>query len=398
MSRFAYFIVILLAIALVAPNASAQDHHGNSALDAALLRAMRGVQLSGNEERQLPAGIVEVKVIDENNAPVVGQDVRVGVMKSDGQREEVRQKSNEQGVARFSELPGGSKQAYRVTVEHEGAVYGATPFRLEEGAGRALWIRRLPVAKEQRLLLQWYGQTLVEFVNERVRIVQESQLLNVGVRTVKLPDEGVKVNLPKGFLNFQGEKVMSDQRFLQKEDGFVIKGSFPPGRVRLRWSYDLPATSSDMALNLDIPFNTIRYRLLTRKIPGVGMIATGFPPAEPFEYSGKKYIVSEISRSPDDTKLESVHLTIQNIPGPSQRRIWAIGIAALLALFIVIFSRQRKMNIDLSAHKNRLLDEIRSLDADAQTGEIGPKFHAKERKERLVRLAMLLERESANKG
>src|SRR5690606_29746068 len=214
----------------------------------------------------LPAGTVRVIVTDDSGRPAEGATVLLGTMGQGGERNRVSALTGAQGEHRWEGLPSGQSQAYRVNVPFEGATYSSTPFQLPPDQGYDVRVVRLPVTHDDRTVLQLIGQTFVEIREERLHVIQQAQLANMSqtAQTYVFPEGGLRVPLPDGFVAFQTQAVMTDQRVEEIAGyGLRIHGSLPPGRVTLTWAFDLPITGRDMDVTLAVPFRTYIYRVIT---------------------------------------------------------------------------------------------------------------------------------------
>ncbi|MBC7170930.1 MAG: carboxypeptidase regulatory-like domain-containing protein, partial [Polyangiaceae bacterium] len=161
----------------VDPDADAMQAHAARALSEPLVA-------STQPSADVPVGEIWVSVLDVTGEPARGAPVRLGVMGSAGARENKTTETDAQGQARFTALPTGAGQAYRVNVLHEGATYSSTPFRLELDQGHVVRVLRIPVTRDPQAILQWVGGTFLEIKPERrVHVIQQAELVNLGRET-----------------------------------------------------------------------------------------------------------------------------------------------------------------------------------------------------------------------
>jgi hypothetical protein len=349
---------------------------------------------SGN----VPAGSIRVTVIDVAGRPVSDASVLLGTMAQGGDRERVSALTDARGVATFADLSTGTSQAYRVNVPFEGATYSSTPFQLPTDRGYEVRILRLPTTHDERTVLQLIGQTFVEVREERLHVIQQTQLANMSssAETYVFPTDGVRIPLPEGFLAFQTQPVMTDQRVEQVAgEGLRIRGSLPPGRVTLIWAFDLPITGSDMDVTFPVPFRTYTYRVITDAPPGMSLDLEGLPDPHPFDDEGRPLFGSELVRRPGDAPFESFTLRFRDIPGPGPLRWIAVAVALALVLGGLLLAVRGGSATEIAARgraarKQELLDEAAALDRDLAAGEVGPQYRQKRRDAIVRELAVLL--------
>lgn len=348
----------------------------------------------------LAPGTIAVEVSEVDGAPVAGQRVRIGILQSlGGGRDETTGQTDAAGRAVFTGLETGTGQAYRVTVAHQGASYGSTPFQLPTDRGYAVRILQLPTTRQTDTVIESLGLSAVELKDQRLHVTQRSTLMNFGEETVVFGDDGVRFELPEGFLAFQSQPVMTDQRLVAQDDGFRLKGSLPPGQVTLTWTFDVPLEAGSQDLRLPSPFRTFRYRVIAEASPEMGLLVDDLPEASPVQRDGRRFLVTEIQRRPADPPLDTVYLRITGIPGPGPGRWVAVGLAALLAVVgLVAAVRRPRRSTEprlraLAARRARLLAEAADLERAAQAEEVGPNYHARESERIVQELAELLRQE-----
>lgn len=354
---------------------------------------------------EVPAGSVRVLVVDVEGRPIEGATVILGTMQQGGDRDRISASTDASGTHTWSGLATGTSQAYRVSVPYEGASYGAAPFQLPTDRGYQVRVVRLPITHDDRTVLQVIGQTFVEIREERLHVIQQAQLANMSQtpQTYVFPDGGLRVRLPEGFLAFQSQPVMTDQRVEEiAGQGIRIRGSLPPGRVTLTWAFDLPIAGSEMDVTLNVPFRTYIYRVITDAPPGLDLDIDGgsLPEPQEFEDEGRRLFGAEVQRRPGDPPFDHFTLRFRGIPGPGPIRWIALG-AALLFLFGGAILVIRGGSVEEIARQSRedrkreLLEEAAALEERLGRGEVGPQFR-QTRREAIVReLAVLLHQEKS---
>jgi hypothetical protein len=355
----------------------------HSGVDGAPALARRPIALA-EPTPSLPAGSVRVHVLDAKDEPAPNAEVQLGTMTQQSGRSAVAGRTDATGVYTFEKQPTGDKQAYRVNVLYQGAKYSSTPFRLPTDQGYDVAIRRLDTTTDLKELVLYVGATSIELKEERLKIVQQARLINIGSKTYVFPEKGQLIHLPKGAIAFQAEEVMTDQHMREeKGEGLRITGSVPPGEVTLTWGYDVPNTESQAELSFDLPWVTFAYRVLADAAPGLTLAVDGLPPPELHDENGRRFYVSEIVKRVGEEPLRKLHIVLKGIPGPGPQRFIAVGLA-LLVMGIGFFIASKKAgprdgsspDRALAEHKARLLARAAELEAERVRGEIGPEFHA----------------------
>lgn len=360
---------------------------------------------SGSESDAVPAGSIRVTVVDEHDTPVPDASVALGIMRQGGDRERTPSTTGADGVSTYSSLPTGTGQAYRVNVMFEGATYSSTPFQLPPTRGYDVLVHRLPTTHDERVLLLVIGQTFVEIHEERLHIIEEMQLSNLGESTYVFPSEGIVIDLPEGFVAFQTQPVMTDQRIEEVSgEGVALHGSLPPGRVTLAFAFDLPIRGRDMAFEVALPIRPYIYRVIVDAPQGLRLDVDGMPHAIRFEDQGRSLLGTEIQREPSDARITHLVVSLHGVPGPGPLRWIALGIALVLVLGGVFTASRtadtRKLEpaAVFTARRRALLEDLRLLEAEHEAGEIGPSYRQSQRSAIVRSLAALLHEEDRAKA
>lgn len=364
------------------PPVGNDPHAHQEGAPALARRALSEAQPSAD----LPVGAIRVKVLDVNERPVSDAELQLGTMSQDSGRTTAPGRTGGDGTFVFSNLPGGDKLAYRVNVLHQGAKYSSTPFRLPPDRGYDVIVRRLDSTKDAREVVLYVGATSIELKDERLRVVQQARLVNIGAKTYVFPEDGTLLRFPKEAIAFQAEEVMTDQHMKEaKGEGMRLTGSLPPGEVTLTWGFDIPQTETTADLNFELPWVTFAYRVLADAAPGLTLTVDDMPAPELHEDRGRRLLVTELVKRVGETPLRSVHIKLAGIPGPGPLRFIAVGLALCVLGLGFVVSRQSEAAAaaggsvanehELQLEEERLLARARELEAEHARGDIGPEFH-----------------------
>lgn len=367
---------------------------------------------SAEPSADVPPGTIRVRVLDATGAPVPDARVDVGVLAQGGDRERTEKRTDETGVAVYEGLPTGADQAYRANVRYRGAVYSSTPFRLPPDRGYDVQLRQLPVTRDNRTLFQRLGQTQLEVRDKRLHVIHRAEIANAGAETVVLPADGLRVELPEGYLNFQAQSVMTDQRVTEEDGAVRIRGSFPPGRVSLAWAYDLRIEGGSLAVPVQIPFPTFRYQVVTAALDGLELEVAGMPAATRHDLDGQDYLLSFVERGPGDAPFDAIEVRLTGLPTPGPGRWVALATASLFALLGLAYliaasvgsaprgsaQRRKAAKAERRARREGLLAEARELAEALANDEVGPEYAGRRRREIVEALAELRYQDSLAKA
>jgi hypothetical protein len=364
--------------------------HGGRDIES-LFHPPNVVQVAPSDD--VPAGTVRVEVANVLGQPVEGAAVELGTMSGGRAAERQAATTDAAGVATYEGLVAGSGTAYRVYVNYDGARYASNPFVLPPDQGYQVRVYRLEVSHDDRQLLQFVAQTIVEIRDDRLHCVVQAQMVNVGDDTTYVfPEGGTRMRLPEGFIAFNAPAALNEIEITEVADHVAFRGSLPPGLVTIAFSFDVPYSSGlgldslgignppEATLLMGNPFRTMRYRIITDAPQGLVLDAEGFPRAQRFENEGHSLLGSELMRRPGDPPLEEVRFTLRGLPGPGPTR-W---IAVALGLLVLAFGMRRAfgrhdddrdrgiMLEALSRREQELIELAESLRAERDAGEIGP--------------------------
>lgn len=364
-----------------------EDPHANAASAQGAPALARRPIAQAAPSPQVAPGSIHVRVLDPAEHPIANAELQLGVMAQDG-RKATPARTGADGTFVFDKLPVGDKQAYRVNVLYQGAKYSSNPFRLSSDSGYDVTIRRLDVTQDVRDIVLYVGATSLQLKDERLRIVQQARLVNIGAKTYVFPDKGLLVAFPKEAVAFQAEDVMTDQHMKESVgEGMRITGSMPPGEVTLTWGFDVPQSDTTAEFNFELPWMTFAYRVLADAAPGMKLEVDDMPPAELHTDNGSRFLVTELVKSVGEQPLRRVHIKLSGIPGPGPMRFIAVGLALCVLALGAFLSRRRPTTgpsvlaggagpqLTLAQEQARLLERARELEADRVRGDIGPEFH-----------------------
>jgi hypothetical protein len=364
-----------------------------------------------NEERvdaTLAPGSIRVRVVDAVDQPVPNADIVVGVMHPDGTRESKPGRTKTDGTFTFGGLQTGDQRAYRVNVNYQGAKYSSSPFRLPAEGGYDVMVRRLPVTTDERMVVLYVGATSIELKDDRIKIVQQSRILNLGSETYVFPKGGTLVKLPPGYLGVQTQESMGDQRIEDdKKEGLRIEGSLPPGETTLLWGFDLPLEGATSSFEIGLPWVTFAYRVIAEAPEGLKLAVHDMP--EPFTQkdAGRSFLITEMQRRVGETPFRSLKITLTGIPGPGPSRWLALALALGISIAGAVVARRKPVaaaevkggaqSKAAPAIAPELLARARALKAEREAGDIGPEYYREQLNALVDEVAVqLYERDAAS--
>jgi hypothetical protein len=379
---------------------------------AARIRRAQLPQPFAAESPELPAGTILVRVLDAQGQVVPDCLVRVGSMREGERGAPVERRTGPDGLARFDNLERGTRVAYRVTTEHDGAKFGADPFQLPPNQGYQVQLVRLEVSPEPRGILVTEARVEIGFQDDRLVLVQRFNLVNISALgldngaprpfTWALRD-GIEFTLPQGYSAFRADEQsmgMSDLRVEEREQRVRVTGSLGPtdprNPVQLVWQSRVKFDRGDVPIELTFPsLPVLAATVVTQAPPGMTLDVEGMPPAQERNANGQRILITGRQRANrEDPSIGGLRIRLRNIPsthGPERDVIAVASIALALASVVAGARRARsgqksraelqrtRRRDDLHAERERVLEDVRALAREHTRGDVGPETYRRQR-------------------
>jgi hypothetical protein len=343
---------------------------------------------------ELPAGSVEVVLVDGEERPLPNADLRLGILFQKIAEGESRTskpgKTDAQGRARFDKLETGSNYAYRVTAKQGLAEYSSQPFSLRDVGVRVL-LHVFPVTSNpSEAVIGARGYFYVETRDDVFQIEVLFRVFNLS-KVAWVPND-VSMLLPAGFKAFNAGDPMTDARFEMVEGkGAKLLGTYPPGQHDVSFRFQVPKEGSPTAsFDVKPPPRTAEMRVIAVTNKSMGLEVDGWEqPREDRGPRGDRVLVTRKVVARGEPEVGAFRVVLTGLPVPDEGRWVAVmialgfmslgGLATLGKLKLV--STERLEN-DHARARDLLFDELVALDKARKKGEIGP--NAYERAHRLL--------------
>ena len=228
--------------------------HGTDLAEAAV-RALPGAVTARDD---LAAGTLELRLVDSDGAPMVGQDVRLG--HSTGRREAisfVARKSDKDGLVRFQGLETGDPHEYVATIDRDGVRLGSGRIRLSADRGAAGELR-VPGQTNDPSVLQVSSSSklLIDLREDALAVMENLVLENTSDRFFSAGQGGLPIPLPAGSSN--GSPIEGGARLEPLESSTMfLRDAVPPADsdgipVQARFGFFVP-TAGERSITLRQP-------------------------------------------------------------------------------------------------------------------------------------------------
>jgi hypothetical protein len=330
--------------------------------EKALLGEPDGV---GRVDARLPAGTIEVALVDGDDKPLAGVDVALAHAKKGGAApDEQHAKTDAAGRARFNGLAASGEDGYLVAVHREGS--GATrskPFRLESASGALVALRVLPVTHDAKVVtIAKRSHLIAEVHDDQVDVVENFVLENASAEPFEA-EGGLLIPLPDGAEGPQtGPNAPAELTVDGK--GARWKGALPPGDTPVSIAFALPQHGHGVTLRQVLPVALDRLVLITDRYDGMSVEGTKLEKTERSMNGRNFWMVT----GPGVPAGGAIEVKLLGLPHRAETgRDLAVALAALIALWGVARAWRRppgEARGQLEAEAARLLDQLASLDGD----------------------------------
>jgi hypothetical protein len=353
-------------------------------------------------DAELPPTTIEAQLLDPQDRPIAGADVRLGIMFqkiAEGEsRSELHLKSGPDGIARFDGLKGGTTFSYRITTKNGPGEFASTPFNLREQAGMRVKLHVYPVTENvNETMIGMRGIFYIETRDDVFSIEGIFRVMNLG-QNAWVPRD-VVVALPDGFKGFSGGETMFDARFSALEGrGAKLEGTFPPGQRDLNFRFSVPKPAEPTAVFRFGPApRTFEVRVIAVASKAMGLDVEGFEATQSGTGpSGDHVLVTRKVAARSDPQLAPFVVTLTGLTMPGPGRWVAILIALVIAAAGGLagagkwrIASTEKIESDRARAVNLLLDELVALTRAKERGEIGPHTHDQTRRSLIDALARI---------
>lgn len=342
----------------------------------------------------LGPGTISATIVNEQGAPVAGQQVRLGILFqkiAEGEsRSEKFAQTDAQGTVQFTGLARGSDHAYRVTVQAGAASYQTSPFNLKQEMGQRVVLHVFPSTSDaEGAAFGMRGYLYVETRDDVFQFEALFRVFNVGQITW-VPND-VVIQLPKGFKAFKAQDGMTDVRFEQVDGvGARLKGTFSPGQAEASFRFQLPKSNDDsLTFRMTVPPHVAEMRVIAEASLTMNLAVDGFQPpvATVNQQSGQRVLVSVKQLRDRNEEIKDFTATLSGVPTPGPGRWFALAIASCMAIGGVFAARgafdDAAAGKDVVADKKRarelLLRELVALEAAHREERIGPRSYQQSR-------------------
>lgn len=327
-----------------APNAGAAPAGGGEEAKFTL-GATAGVAVA---DTSLPAGRLDVRLLDENGKEIPNQTVMLGMVDKGNKVQVQKSKADAAGVAHFSDLPHGDATGYAAVLEWHGLRLGTAPFPMPEKSGARAEIRALSRTADPAVMAVGEGaRVVVQMHEDNLQFIEVLPLENTSNQMFDPGPGAIEIPLPQGFVGAEAQE--SDRKIdVRQNHGMAVHGVFMPRRSMLGttnknagnevvFGFALPYHGDTRAFSQPLPNGMGAFTLITEPIAGLTVSGPGIGERQERELNGRKYWVM-----PGDAIARGgvLEFTLSGLPATDAMGRNVAGVLALLLIVgAVVFAR-----------------------------------------------------------
>jgi hypothetical protein len=345
----------------------------------------------------LPAGTLEVVLLDEAGKPIAGRLVQLGQVGADNSVKVTRATSDASGLVRFSGLATGESTGYAAVIEHQGMRLGTEAFRMEADKGMRGEIHALGRTADPSVLrFDNRSKIIFEVGEDSLQVMEQLVFKNTSDKMFDPGGDGLLVPLPEGF---EGAREIEGTLPLDVRagQGVAIKSPIAPNNgamfaTQIRVGFVIPAGGSQsVEFKQALPFGLEGALLLIPSNSNLTPDAPGLKArAEQPDTKGNPVKIYELdSLSPGAT----LKLMVHGLPALERtgRKVAAVLCLLLIAAAVVGSRKPRHVtHAEASADKlterrEKLFAELVALEqARRQTRPEGKREPGDDRRQELI--------------
>ena len=302
-------------------------------------------------DASLPTGTLEVRLHDENQAPIANHSVLLGMVNKQGEIETRAGKSDAAGQARFTGLSVGQQTGYAVVIEWRGLRLNTSPFGMPESGGARAEIRALARTSDPAAItIAAGGRIVVQMRDDALQILEFLPLENSSEKMFDPAPGAFEIPLPTGFVGAQPQENERKMEVRQNH-GIAVHGAILPKRSQLGAS-DAESKANEVVFGFVLPYHGDTHvfsqpapngmgpltLIIDQKIQSLAASGPGLGAREERTLGGHKYWVMPIAAVPAGG---AVTFTLSGLPSNgSGGRIFAGVVSLALVGAAIAFGRR----------------------------------------------------------
>lgn len=343
---------------------------------------------TATDDPSLPVGTIALTLKDENEQPLAGTAVSLGILHNTVATGESRERksatTDSEGIVRWEGMAHGSATSYRVSVTKGSATFGAEPFALSDRAGKRVLLHVYPTTSDvEEALVGTQGLVYLALREDSIVLEHLYGIFNLGA--IAWVPEDVTLELPAGYKAFNRPDSMDGVGVDEVNGKGRLRGTIGPGRHDIQFRYQVPLDEEErQTIRIELPPHVAQMRVMVEASKSMGVTVPGFDPARKTKNrDGKRVLVTEKRVTRDSGGLRTLEITLTGLPEPGPGRWLALALAVCAVGAGFLYAQQRssqkgpdeELRRDLVDAREALLRDIVELEKQHRAGAIGPKTY-----------------------
>ena len=339
----------------------------------------------------LPAGTLELTLLDEGGKPIAGRLVQLGQVSKESALKVHKATSSEAGLVRFEGLPTGEGTGYAALIEEQGMRLTTEVFRMEPTTGMRGQIRAVGHTSDPSgLRFDSRSRLILEVGEDALQMMEELILKTASARAFDAGAEGLLLPLPDGFegaREIEGASPID----IRAGQGAALKMPITPGMAtKVRVGFVIPASgNASVEVRQKLPFAFEGGLLL---IPATANLTVEGPglrerPAQS-DAQGNAVKLYEIDAIPAGRELV---MTVRGLPALAHTGRNVAGVLCLLLIAAAVAASPRPTKVaravasaaQLTERREKLFGELVTLEQQRKA-KAGRDSTLDERRQELV--------------
>ena len=361
---------------------------------------------SAQGDDALPLGTLDVRLLDENQAPIANHDITLGMVNKQGEIEVRHAKSDAAGQARFTGLPTGKDTGYAAVIDWKGLRLNTSPFAMPETGGARAEIRALArTADPAAITIGTGGRIVLQMREDNLQILEFLPLENTSDKMFDPGPGAFEIPLPDGFAGAQPQENERKVEVRQNH-GIAVHGAIVPKRSQLGTG-DAERQANEVVFGFVLPYHGdthvfsqpvpngigLTTLIIDQKIPSLAASGPGLGEREERVLGGHKFWVMPIAAVPAGG---AVTFTMTGLPSNDWGgRLFSGVLSLALIASAVVFGRRPRSSggkrgtaadekVRLVARREALFGELVSLERASRAA--GTPAPADQRRQLVARL------------
>lgn len=342
-----------------------------------------------DNDPSLPPGTLSISIRNADDIPLAGVEVTLGILHSSVARGDSRDSkkgvSDENGTVTFADLEVGAAHSYKISSNVGPGTFELPNLQLSDKSGMSGVLHLYDVTEDMTQVRVFMGTHIEIMLKEDAFVIRQScGMINLS-KSAWLAE--AEIPLPEKWKAFDtaDDTATAALKVMPTAKGAVLKGTVPPGRSSVTFTFQVPlAGEESQAMLFNLFPNTLQTELVAEASKKMRLVAEGFQQPK-FDKAPDGRSILTTTHGIQEPQIDHFKATISGLPtrGPGGIIAAILGGIAVAGAFAYRLARAGKTDLsedsylDLIDARETLLGEIAELERAHRRGTVGPKSYAR---------------------